>query len=336
VKAWQIASKRVEPSGHWPLVGVPTGELSGFDVLDVDTEGLSWFDAQHLPLTRMHQSRSGGCHLLFRHSPGLRNSADARIAEGIHVRADGGFAIYWPRQGLPVCEAPVAEWPGGLLELARGPRPKRNLPGERVHRWSEECHYALEALCKLDPADYREHDEWLRLMMACHAAGVDRDTFIDWSTGDPLYEADGEEIAGRWDSLNADGGITARVLFVEARRADLDRYLKTGHGAATWQVPSGKTGAGTEFQPTQNLKLRVNGIRRIVERAQGSDREPALFRAACIIREIIAEGRLPPDVGFGVLEEGCRWNGLWRENQRLCRRTIASAFLTVELKLGAK
>jgi Bifunctional DNA primase/polymerase, N-terminal len=85
---------KVDP-GHWPLVGVPTGEASGFDVLDVDPKGLAWFDAQHLPLTRMHETRSGGVHLLFRHAEGLRCSA-GRIACGVDVRAEamsfGGLA----------------------------------------------------------------------------------------------------------------------------------------------------------------------------------------------------------------------------------------------------
>jgi hypothetical protein len=186
-------------------------------------------------------------------------------------------------------------------------------PGERFA--------ALEALNKLDPQDYRAHYEWLRMMMAAHAAGIDRDTFIDWSTSDPLYADHADEIGRRWDSLRADGGITARALFVEARLADLDRYLHTGHGALTWKVPfrAGST-------PTQNLKLRVNGILRIVEKAKGD--EDALFRAACIMREIIAEGRLHPKVAVQLLENTCR------QDRRLCRRTIASAFLTVEQKLG--
>jgi hypothetical protein len=96
------------------LVGMPTGEPSGIAVLDVDDlEGLAWFDAQHLPLTRLHQTRSGGLHLLFRHPPGLRNSASV-IAPDVDVRADGGLIVWWPRQGLEVCDAPLAEWPGEL------------------------------------------------------------------------------------------------------------------------------------------------------------------------------------------------------------------------------
>ena len=230
-----------------------------------------------------------------------------------------------------MCDAPIAEWPKPVLALALGPCHKRNLPRETVHGWNREGRYrALDALCKLDPVDYREHDEWLRLMMAAHAAGIDRETFIEWSIGDPLYANEAEEIGRRWDSLKPDGGVTARVLFVEARLAELDRYLQTGLGALTWQVP---LRAGTTFEPTQNLKLRVNGILRMVERARGDGREPALFRAACVIREIIAEGRLQPKPALSLLESACRINRLWIEAPRVCRRTIASGFLTVEFKL---
>jgi Primase C terminal 2 (PriCT-2) len=104
------------------------------------------------------------------------------------------------------------------------------------------------------------------------AAGIDREAFIEWSIGDPLYANEAEEIGRRWDSLKPDGGVTARVLFVEARVAELDRPPQTGLGALTWQVPF----RATTFEPTQNLKLRVNGILRMVERARGDGREAAV------------------------------------------------------------
>ena len=107
----------------WPLTGVPTGTASGLDVLDVDAAGLVWLDQNYsrLPPTRVHESRSGGRHLLFNHALGLRCNA-GRVATGVDVRADGGYVIWWPRAGLRVLsDAPVADWPGWLLELARPP-----------------------------------------------------------------------------------------------------------------------------------------------------------------------------------------------------------------------
>jgi hypothetical protein len=80
-----------------PLVGVVTGQLSGVDVLDLDSRhGAAAWWANHrsrLPPTRTHRTRSGGLHLFFRHAPGLRISA-GRVAPGCDVRADGGYIIW--------------------------------------------------------------------------------------------------------------------------------------------------------------------------------------------------------------------------------------------------
>jgi hypothetical protein len=83
-----------------PLVGVRTGLSSGIDVLDLDRkhpEALVWWFSHRdrLPLTRVHRTRSGGLHLIFRHVPDVRCSA-GRIAPGIDVRGDGGYIIWWP------------------------------------------------------------------------------------------------------------------------------------------------------------------------------------------------------------------------------------------------
>ena len=80
------------------LWGVPTGAVSGIDVLDIDPEGLGWFAANRdrIPVTRVHRTPRGGLHLFFKHAPGLRCSR-GRIAPGVDVRADGGYVIWWPQ-----------------------------------------------------------------------------------------------------------------------------------------------------------------------------------------------------------------------------------------------
>ena len=82
----------VEPPEAWQLVGVRAGAESGVDCLDIDPDGVGWYDQNFdaLPLTRSHATERGCVHLLFRHAEGLRCSED-RIAPGIDVRADGGF-----------------------------------------------------------------------------------------------------------------------------------------------------------------------------------------------------------------------------------------------------
>jgi hypothetical protein len=110
------------------LVGVRTGNPSGMDGLDLDRKhrhSAEWWAVHRdrLPVTRVHRTRSGGLHLLFRHTPGVRCSA-GRIASGIDVRGDGGYLIWWPAAGLAVLrEAPLAPWPEWLRARLVSPRP---------------------------------------------------------------------------------------------------------------------------------------------------------------------------------------------------------------------
>jgi hypothetical protein len=120
VKAWHKAAQRIEPPEDWELCGVPTGPLNGIDAIDVDPDGINWFQRNpaELPQTRIHKTPRG-FHLLFKHSPGLRNSTD--IVDGVDVRADGGLIIWWPREKYKVIDEAIAEWPEWLLALALKP-----------------------------------------------------------------------------------------------------------------------------------------------------------------------------------------------------------------------
>lgn len=117
-----------------PLVGVATGEASSIDVLDLDRKhagAAEWWGVHRdrlLP-TRVHRTRSGGLHLLFRHRPGLRCWTGAPLP-GVDGRADGGYVIWWPAIGLPVLsDAPLAPWPAWLFSE---PHPSRSLIGRRI------------------------------------------------------------------------------------------------------------------------------------------------------------------------------------------------------------
>jgi hypothetical protein len=98
-----------------PLVGIPAGEASGIDILDVDDRngGDKWPGLAELPPTRTHKTRSGGRHWLFQHAQGVRNS-QSKIARGIDVRGDGGYFIAWPAEN----DLPIAPWPADVLEAA--------------------------------------------------------------------------------------------------------------------------------------------------------------------------------------------------------------------------
>jgi Primase C terminal 2 (PriCT-2) len=75
-----------------------------------------------------------------------------------------------------------------------------------------------------------QHDDWLRLMMACHhtTGGAACSEFIEWCVGDVDYADDAEIIDNRWDSLNEKmtDGISYRTL----------NYILCKHGRSDLQV----------------------------------------------------------------------------------------------------
>jgi hypothetical protein len=137
-----------------PLVGVPTGAVSGFDALDIDAprhpEAAGWLAARRdrLPATWTHRTRSGGLHLLFAHRPGLRNWAGHPVL-GVDGRCDGGYICWWPGAGLPIeCDAEPAPWPEWLLaEIASRPttRTERS-PTVAATNYRAASRYATAAL----------------------------------------------------------------------------------------------------------------------------------------------------------------------------------------------
>lgn len=110
------------------LIGVPTGDVSGIDALDIDPRhgGDDWLRdaADSLPVTRRHVTQSGGTHILFRHAKDVRNSA-GKVGPGVDVRGDGGYIVWWPAAGHAVTQPDTIEsWPRWLLKLiVPPPRP---------------------------------------------------------------------------------------------------------------------------------------------------------------------------------------------------------------------
>jgi putative DNA primase/helicase len=107
----------------WDVVGIPTGAISGIDALDIDPRhgGDKWLreNPGRLPITRTQITQSGGAHLIFKHTDGVRNSTGT-IAPGIDVRGDGGYIVDWSLSDYKVLNADVlAEWPDWLLPLIR-------------------------------------------------------------------------------------------------------------------------------------------------------------------------------------------------------------------------
>jgi hypothetical protein len=140
-------------------IAIATGEASGFFAFDVDPahggdEKLRELECRHgeLPVTVRQLTGGGGEHVLFRHVPGLRNSA-GKIGHGLDVRADGGYIVAapslhpnrrryaWSVDGHPL-EVPIAQAPAWLIERARGPDAGSGIPAARSpESWVEALSY---------------------------------------------------------------------------------------------------------------------------------------------------------------------------------------------------
>jgi hypothetical protein len=157
---------------RWPtaLIGVPTGAVSGFDVLDLDRrhqDAAEWYRANRprLPKTRVHRTGSGGLHFLFQHHDAVHCS-QSKITRGIDTRGTGGYVIWWPAAGCPVLsDAPLAPWPAWLLaELKPKPRPSSDHPTIRVPD-----NYFLAELVRMVAGAHEGERNSLTFWCACRA-----------------------------------------------------------------------------------------------------------------------------------------------------------------------
>ncbi len=159
-----------------PLIGVPTGEASGFDVLDIDPRhnGDRWWLGQHhrIPATRMHRTRSGGLHVLFLHHERVRNS-EGKLAPGVDTRGEGGYIIWWPATGCAVAEAPIAPWPLWLLRrlLKQPTRPKPSAKPVALNTADAAQRVAERVLSRLASASEGQRHYRLRAA-ACTLGGL--------------------------------------------------------------------------------------------------------------------------------------------------------------------
>jgi hypothetical protein len=78
---------------------------------------------RYIPKTRVHETGSGGLHLLFQHSPQAR-TGNGRLGIGIDVKSTGGYIVWWPTHRRVLLDVPIASWPEWLL-AAQQPKPAR-------------------------------------------------------------------------------------------------------------------------------------------------------------------------------------------------------------------
>jgi len=149
--------------------------------------------------------------------PGVEFKTVGRQVVSAGSRHPNGEFYAWDPACLPLAERP--EVTSELLAAIK--RPALQSSDATVGEVSPDDLRAL--LDVLDPEEFREHDKWLELMMACHAAtaGAGGPEFVAWSVSDEAYAGDAEITRDRWESLTAgaQGGVTAATLYLRVREA---------------------------------------------------------------------------------------------------------------------
>lgn len=221
------------------LVGIPTGSVSGIDVLDIDVkhDGFKSVPEWETLSPVWARTPSGGVHVFFKSEGDLRSTSGV-IGPGVDTRGEGGYVVVPPSRSergvyrfeagsfdqineLPTFPARLKE----LLELR-----ERRRPGGEAKANLEEIAAAVAAI----PNDQLGWDDWNRIGMAIWRASDGRafDVFDHWSMKSGKY--DPSETRQRWEhySWSPPTEVGASTLFFEAQRANPTWRRKYEHASS--------------------------------------------------------------------------------------------------------
>ena len=247
-------------------VGIATGAVSGFFVLDVDgptgEQSLKELCAKHGPLPTTLCSITGkGRHYLFNHIPGLRSSA-SKIGPSIDIRADGGYivappsihpsgsAYAWDNPMLEPADAP--QWLIDALNAATPARTPASLdivqpvaPRHRLNLSDWSADDIAKLISHIHPdCDY---DQWVNIGMAIKDAGLPFQVWDSWSSKGAKYQR--AEMAHKWNSFKG-SGITIGSLVYLAKQAGWRPENRPDYApAAAAPAPAPKSEPLDEFDP---------------------------------------------------------------------------------------
>lgn len=221
--ATQEPSQIIYWHGQFPdcLWGVPTGSRTGLIVIDYDTEkadeaAREWLTAhsEALLATRSHSTVSGGRHYLFRsrerYSSGVSVTLGGVKRQGLDIRAEGGYIVWWPLEGMNVTGDAVDLPPDLLAGRGIESRVLRPLSAIAPQSWGREAQKAADLLAFHNPEDY---DEWIGAGMSIHAASGGSDAGFQlwsaWSSGEitgdcPRNYSGLDDLRYRWESFSSD------------------------------------------------------------------------------------------------------------------------------------
>lgn len=167
----------------YALVGMPTGQASGYAVVDLDrhkadADGIAALAGMGLKpseLTPLRVRTAGnGIHLFFKHQHGITN-ADKHLPKGIDVRAEGGFVIapgsrfddgrVYTEIDLKKNDARAPSFPAALLPPTET---QHSDGGEKKPRLGLSVEQIADYLKDLPNDASVERHEWIAIMASLH------------------------------------------------------------------------------------------------------------------------------------------------------------------------
>jgi RecA-family ATPase len=214
------------------MIGVPTGAVTGFWVVDVDVKTDSsavetweeWVREGGLSPTRMHKTPRGGQHYLFRYDPAHPvGSSTGKLHEFMDVRGDGGYVVVPPSlradgkayevaSDLEIAEAP--DWLYARIKsLQRDPEEEE----EKPEHGKVSTEMVREALRVISADSY---DDWYKIAAAIRRELGDAGfaLFDEWSRKSRKHNA--AECAQKWSEVSDISQIKAGTIFMYADKAD--------------------------------------------------------------------------------------------------------------------
>lgn len=335
-------------------------------VIDVDTrnfaEGddplarlVAAFGLSEMPLVR---TGGGGSHNYLRKRedveivnslpeyPGIEFKSHGRqvVAAGsIHPDTGRPYVLDDDPLALPLRNAPEA--PTALLDAIGKPSvtASTDTSGELTPEQLEKL------LSKLDVAAYSgRHDEWLKIMMACHhgTAGLGIEEFVAWSVSDPVYASDEVDIRRRWNSLTIKpGGVRINTLLKALSNAGHGGWIEQVRRSSPQQDFADKPDvSATEIVGPWDEWVFVADAYQFVRRKDGKKYRPeqwkamysslyadgdilgAVWKSRVPVRKFEALVYLPEEPEFPDGADGVRYN-IWRRSGINARLGDVAPFL---------
>lgn len=202
-------------------LGIATGDISGFWVLDIDPdkhgkETLDELENKYgsLPETLTSKTGGGGRHYLFKTNNSSKISCNiGKLGPGIDVRGNGGYiaappsihpnGTYYAWEEKEIAEAP--QWLVKLIISLKHDKSKISDTKEIIGDWTTD-----DILSMLEVVSPEDRDVWINVGMALNEGGWPVNIWDTWSRNSPKYKM-GEPFR-IWNGFKKGGGISIGTL----------------------------------------------------------------------------------------------------------------------------